>query len=239
MSVLIPPAAPADPAVDPLVARYLAVALRPGAEPAAAGEIRVRGTVRVGRTWVPLRAVATVAPRAGLVLRARVLGVRRLVEQEHGGDALRRTTSGQATEEDDGVGAARRAHTHRALAALWVPGALRPETGATWQRLDRNRLRVVAGDLDLRLRVHPHGHVLGVRTQGWGDPYGIGRSRWAEIGYEVHAWRSFGAVRVPSTATVAWFPGTTYGREIARLRLTSWEPRAALPTTVRTAPRRT
>jgi hypothetical protein len=183
--------------------------------------------VRVGPAWSPVRAVAVVAPRAGHLLRARVLGMLRVVEEQHGEAALRRTSCGRLAAEDDSVDAARRARTHRALAALWVPGVLRPETGATWERLDRTHLRVVVDDLDLRLHVDAHGHVLGVRTQGWGDPYGIGSTRWAEIGYEVRERRTFGAVCVPSTVAVGWFPGTSYGREIARLQLTSWEPREA------------
>jgi hypothetical protein len=192
--------------------------------PADAAEVRLRGVVRVGPAWLPLRVVATVAPRRGHALRARVLGAG-VVEEQRDDEAVRRTSCGRLVAEDDGVDAVRRARTHRALAALWVPGALRPETGARWKRLDRNHLRVVADDLDLRLHVHQHGHVLGVRTQGWGDPYATGRRRWAEIGYEVHEWRTFGGVCLPSTVVVGWYPGTSYGRGIARLQLTSWEPR--------------
>lgn len=215
MSVLPSPAGSSAPAagLDPLVVRHLATALRPGAVAADAAEVRVRGTVRVGPAWLPLRAVGTVAPRAGYLVRVRVLGMTHLVEE-------------QRAEDDDG-GAGRHASTLRALAALWVPGALRPETGASWERLDATHLRVTADDLDLRVHVHPHGHVLGVRTQGWGDPYRIGHPRWAEIGYEVHEWRTFGSVRVPATVAVGWYPGRPYGREIARLRLVSWEPRSA------------
>ena len=38
------------------------------------------------------------------------------------------------------VGAVRHARTHRALAVLWVPGALRSEAGATWARVDATHL---------------------------------------------------------------------------------------------------
>jgi hypothetical protein len=211
---------------DPLVARYLKTALHPGAAPAEAAEVRVRGAVRLGRAWLPLRAVDAVAPRAGYLLNARVCGVIRLVEEQRGADAVRRESLGRLVEEDDSLDAVRHARTHRALAALWVPGALRPEAGATWARDDATHLRVRVADLDLRVHVHPHGHVLGVRTQGWGDPHSTGLPRWAEIGYEVHEWRTFDSVTVPATVAVAWFPGTSHSRAIARLQLTSWEPRS-------------
>jgi hypothetical protein len=220
-----PSPAVASPALDPLVTRHLAAALHPGVVPADAAEVRLRGVVRVGPAWLPLTAVDTVAPRRGYALRARVLGMVAVTEEQHGDEAVRRTSCARLVTEDDSVDALRRARTHRALAALWVPGALRPGTGARWERLDRTHLRVVADDLDLRLHVHQHGHVLGLRTQGWGDPYVTGRPRWAEIGYEVHEWRTFGGVCIPSTVVVGWYPGTSYGREIARLQLTSWEPR--------------
>lgn len=217
----------ARPEVDPLVARHLGLALCSGVEAADAAEVRVRGLVRIGPVRLPVRAVDTVAPRAGYLLRARVLGMMRLVEEQRGDDAVRRESLGRLVEEDDSLDAVRHARTHRALAALWVPGALRPETGATWERLDATHLRVVADDLDLTVRVHPHGHVLGVRTQGWGDPHDTGLPRWAEIGYEVLQWRTFGSVTIPAAVAVGWFPGTSSEREIARLQLTSWEPRSA------------
>ena len=222
-----PSRAGASPLIDPLVTRHLETALHPGVEPADAAELRVRGVVRLGRAWLPVRAVETVAPRLGYLLRARVIGAMRLVEEQRGDVAVRRESCGRLVEEDDSLDAVRHARTHRALAALWVPGALRPEAGATWERLDGTHLRVVADDLDLRLHVHPHGHVLGVRTQGWGDPYRTGLPRWAEIGYEVREWRTFGSVCIPATVAVGWFPGTPYEQEIARLQVTSWQPRSA------------
>lgn len=231
MSVMTTPGPVASSApattVDPLVTRHLDLALHPGAEPADAARVHVRGMVRLGPAWLPFRAVDTVAPRAGYLMRARVLGMVRVVEEQRGEDAVRRESCGRVVEEDDSLDAARHARTHRALAALWVPGALRPENGASWTRLDRTHLRVVADDLDLKVHVHPHGHVLGVRTQGWGDPYGTGLPRWAEIGYDVREWRTFDSVCVPATVAVGWFPGTSYEREIARLQITSWEPRSA------------
>jgi hypothetical protein len=223
------PATPSTPssAVDALVSRHLDLALHPGAEPADAARVHIRGMVRVGPVWLPVRAADTVAPRAGYHLEARVLGVVRVEEEQRSGSAVRRGSVGRLVEEDDSIDAVRHARTHRALTALWVPGALRPETGAAWDRLDRSHLRVVADDLELRVHVHPHGHVLGVRTQGWGDPYATGLPRWAEIGYEVREWRTFDSVWIPATVAVGWFPGTSYEREIARLQITSWEPRSA------------
>jgi hypothetical protein len=225
--VSTPSPAPAPPLLDPLVARHLETALHPGVEAVDAAQVRVRGVVRLGRMWLPVRAVDVVAPRVGYLLRARVLGAMRLDEEQRGTDAVRRESLGRLVEEDDSVDAVRHARTHRALAALWVPGALRPETGASWERTDPTHVRVTVDDLDLRVHLHPHGHVLGVRTQGWGDPYATGRPRWAEIGYEVHEWRTFDSVTVPATVAVAWFPGTSHCRDIARLQLTSWEPRRA------------
>lgn len=234
------PAAPADPSVapepspeptptalDPLVARYLRHSMHPGSEPADAAEVGVRGLVRVGPAWLPLRAVDVVAPRVGYRLSATIAGVVRLTEDQHGDEVVRRESLGRLEEEDDSLDAVRHARTHRALAALWVPGALRPESGAIWEHVDDHHLRVVADDLDLRVHVHPHGHVLGMRTQGWGDPFGTGRPRWAQIGYEVREWRTIGAVCVPGTVAVAWFPGTPHEREIARIQMMSWEPRCA------------
>ena len=217
----------APPHLDPLVARYLDLALHPGAVPAEAAEVRMRGIVRVGPAWLPFRAVETVAPCAGYLLRARVLGVMRLVEEQRGGDVMCRESLGRLAEEDDSLDAVRHARTHRALAALWVPGALRPETGASWGRVDGTHLRLTVADLDLTAHVHPHGHLLGVRTLGWGDPHRTGHPRWLPIGYKVRQWRTFGSVSIPAAVAVGWFPGTSHEREIARLQLTSWRPRPA------------
>jgi hypothetical protein len=222
-----PPVVAESPHPDPLVRRLLALASTPDATPNDAAELRIRGMVRAGRAWAPVRAVDVVAPRTGYLLRARVLGLLRLVEEQRGDAATCRVALGGLVEEDDSMDARRHARTHRAVAALWVPGALRPQDGARWHRVDATHLRLAVDDLELTVHVHPQGHVLGMETLGWGHALGAGAPGWFPLGYDVYEWRTFGSVTIPATVAVSWFPGTARAREIARLQVTAWAPRTA------------
>lgn len=216
-----------DP-TDPLVRRYLDAATVPGAEPVETAGLRVRGTTRFGRTWVPFRASETVEPRRWYLRRARVAGVLRIDEGGHDGIAFRRTSVGRLVVEDDSSDAEHHALAHRALAAPRVPGALTPEAGAVWSRVDHDHLWVSAGDLELALRVGPRGDLLGVSTLGWGDPTDSGLPDWFPVGYEVRERRTFGTTTIPTAVEVGWFPESPRWSPFLRYRVVDWAPLAPL-----------
>lgn len=215
-------------AVDPLVSRYLAATTAPGAEPVEAATVRVRGVTRIGRCWLPFRSTETIAPRRWYVRRSRIAGLLRVDEGGHDGIGFRRTSIGRLVSEDDSSDAERHALVHRTLAAVRVPGCLAAGTGAVWARVDRDRLRVSAGDLELTLRVGPRGDLLGATTSGWGDPTGSGLPGWFPLGSEVRERRTFGATTVPAAVEVGWFPGSDRWSPVLRYRVVDWAPLAPL-----------
>src|SRR5213596_189276 len=57
------------------VRRYFRAAIAPGTALAASARFRTRGSIKLGRRWVPFRARQILAPRHGFVWAARAGGV--------------------------------------------------------------------------------------------------------------------------------------------------------------------
>lgn len=223
--------------VPPAVLRWFAQSLLPGAPLAPAVRLRMRGSLRLGRAWLPFRADEVLAPRQGFRWSATVAGVIRGTDRGGAGPGRMRWTLAQLVTlvDADGPDISRSAAGRAGAEAIWAPAAVLPGPGVSWSALDDRHLRVLfdVGDtpVDLHLHLDDAGRLRTFRTMRWGDPDGTGRWDWHPFGGRVTTTRLFGTSVVPATGAVGWYPDGPDARrhEFFRFRLTALTPTGRVP----------
>ena len=120
--------------LPPAVQRYLRASVAQGTPLAQAAHIRMRGSIRLGRRWLPFRAEEVLAPHAGFVWSAAVMGGIRGHDAYADGDGRMRwrlfgvVPVMSATGPNVSLSAAGRA----AAEACWVPTTLLARFGVSW-----------------------------------------------------------------------------------------------------------
>jgi hypothetical protein len=214
------PPGPAEDRFDPAevadlphpVRDFLTAAIAPGTPLATAAELRMRGSIRLGR-WVPFRAAQVLAPHAGMVWTARAAGIRGSDRYLDGrGVADWRVAGLVPVMHADGPDTDRAAAGRCAAEALWVPTALLPRHGVSWEAPgDRHVVASLSLDATpVELHLHLDVRALPVRLtfRRWGDPDETGTAGWHPFGGEVTSWARFGGVTLPSAGELGWFHGT-------------------------------
>ena len=127
------------------VRRLFRVAITPGTPLAQAARFRMRGSIKVGKRWLPFRAREVLAPHHGFVWAARAGGV--IVGSDRYADGvgamdwkflglLRVAHAG-------GPDASRSAAGRAGAEAVWVPTALLPRFGVAWTATDRHHITAI------------------------------------------------------------------------------------------------
>jgi hypothetical protein len=218
--------------LDEPVRRYLAHALRGGAEVARGVRLAMKGRIKAG-TWLPFTATQE-SDGLSFVWRARVgLGSLTLltvvdrfadgVGSTEGRLLGRRRVFGAAGE-DTSRSAAGRA----ALEAVFAPMSLLPARGVTW-RAENDEVIVATFDVpperpQVRLRIDGDGALLSASALRWGNA-GQRDFDYIPCGCEVRTEHRFGDVVVPGSVSVGWWFGTPryapfFEAEIEALSLT-------------------
>jgi hypothetical protein len=218
--------------VPPAVVRYFAQALIPGAPVVPAVRLRMRGWLRLGRAWLPLRADEVLAPRRGFRWSASVAGLVRGADSGGAGSGRMHWSLAHLLTlvDAEGPDVSRSAAGRCGAEAIWAPAAVLPDPQVVWSALDDRHVRVrfSVGDtpVDLHYGLDDHGRVETFRTVRWGDPDGTGRWGWHPFGGRVSATRIFGTSVVPATGAVGWYPDEPGARrrEFLRFRLTALTP---------------
>lgn len=194
---------------DP-VRRYLCASIAPGTPLAQSARLRMRGSVKQGRFWLPFSARQILAPRYGFVWAARVGGV--LIGSDHYMD-------GFGTMEWKLFGLIRMVHAEgpdiaRSSAgrvgaeAVWLPTAMLPRWGVTWDATDANHItasyRIDGLELELHYTLDDEGRVRSVALDRWGGPDGNGVHRFV---HELTRYSTFDGVAIPSAGRAGWFNG--------------------------------
>jgi hypothetical protein len=196
--------------------RYLAAAIAPGASLARSVRMEMEGRFRLGSEWVPLRATERLSGR-GFVWAATL---------EKGGTPLRvwdtlGPEGGKARVwlmglvpvlRADGPDVTRSDAGRLAAEMIWLPTALLPGTGVTWEAVDTETIRArieVAGEvLMLHLRVDGSGDLTALWLERWGDLGRSGDFAPLTFGGDVAESAGFGGLRVPTRITAGWSYGT-------------------------------
>ena len=135
----------------------LQASIAAGTPLARSARLGMRGAVKLGRWWIPFRARQVSAPQHGLVWTARAGGVgfTGLDGYAGGQGAMQWTLLGLlGCSHAQGPDISRSAAGRVAAEAVWVPTALLPRFGVTWQAADAHRLTASWPLDDFELEVH-------------------------------------------------------------------------------------
>ena len=174
----------------------------------------MRGSIKLGKRWLPFRARETLTPHDGFVWTGRVAGaiagsdslndgvgsldwkLLGLVHVAHAdGPDITRSSAGRAAGE-----------------AIWVPTTLLPSFGVIWTAVDDThataRFSVRDVDVELQFTFDEEGRIASVVFDRWGDPRQDGRFANHAFGIDVTEHATYDAVTIPSAGRVGWFFGT-------------------------------
>jgi hypothetical protein len=208
--------------------RYLKQAIAPGAPVATSARLRMQGTIRLGKRWLPFRARESLTPHEGFVWAARVAGViagsDSLIDGE--GRLDWKLLGVVHVAQAEGPDVTRSDRGRAAGEAIWVPTTLLPRFGVEWAAVDEMHATAhfsVGGlDVELHLTLDEEARVVSVVFDRWGDPRQDGRFANHAFGMQVTAHSTFDGVTIPSAGRVGWFFGTDRwrGGEFFRYRIT-------------------
>jgi hypothetical protein len=193
--------------------RWLTHAIAPGIPLWQSVELSIRGQIRIG-AWRPFTARQVLAPPRGFIWAAHarffglpVVGFDRL---SSGSGQMRWRLGGlipvmSATGPDVTRSAAGRLAGEMALVPTTFPAA-RWTPGSDGDRVVVTR-EINGQDENAELHVGPHGTLLGVLMQRWGNPNGAPFGRYP-FGVAIEAEQTFAGVTIGSVLHAGWWWGT-------------------------------
>ena len=198
---------------DP-VRRYLRGSISPGTPMAQSARFRMRGSVKLGRAWLPFRARQILAPLHGFVWAARVAGI--LAGSDSYGDgsgAMEWRLLGLVrVMRAEGPAVSRSSAGRAGAEAVWVPTAMLPRFGVRWTAPDPHHVtasyRVDDTDLELRYTLDEDARVRSITLERWGDPNGTGRWGLHRFEHRMTRYSTFDGVTIPSAGRAAWLVGS-------------------------------
>ena len=196
------------------VRRYLRAAIAVGTPLASSARLVQRGSIKLGKRWLPFRARQVLAPHHGSVWAARVAGVMTGSDQYADGEGrMRWKLLGLIpVMRADGPDTSRSAAGRFGGEAMWVPTTLLPRFGVTWTAESDThitaRFSVDEVGLALRITIAGDGLMRTLEFDRWGDADNSGTSRLHPFGLDVTACGTFGGVTIPRAGHGGWFHGT-------------------------------
>ena len=197
---------------DP-VRRYLVASIAPGTALATSARFRMRGSIKLGKRWVPFRAREVLAPHHGFAWSARagvIVGSDRYAD---GHGAMNWKVFGvvrvvRAEGPDVSLSAAGRA----AAEAVWVPTALLPRFGVVWTATGPHHItasyRLDEVGIELHYMLGDDARARSVVFERWGDPDNTGTWGHHPFGFEATGYSTFDGVTIPNAGRAGWFYGT-------------------------------
>jgi hypothetical protein len=194
------------------VRRYLRTSIPDGTPLARSARLTMRGSIKLGRRWFRFRAREILTPHLGFVWAARTAGVitgtDRLVE---GRGAMDWRLAGVIpVVRAQGPDVTRSAAGRIAGEAVWIPTAMLPRFGVTWDALDDHHATAGREADGIGLEIHylfdDDATVRAVWLDRWGD-HGTGFGL-ATFGHETVRTATLGGVTIPSAGRAGWFYGT-------------------------------
>jgi hypothetical protein len=203
--------------------RWFLRALPPGAELRTVAEIEMEGELGLGTLddprYLPMRARQILAPPHGFVWIPRMgrFPMRISGSDGHAPDGawtrfwlLGLVPVARAADTPDLVRSA--AARGIAEAALWLPAALLPGEGVTWDAMDDRHARVTlrhgADSYPVELEIAEDGRLLSVRMMRWSDANPERVFRWQPFGGTVTGWGSFGGITIAAAVEAGNHFGT-------------------------------
>lgn len=194
---------------DP-VRRYFHASIASGTPLARSARLRMRGSIKQGRWWLPFRAEQMVAPLHGFVWAARVAGV--LVGSDRyaaGAGVMEWTLLGLVrVVRAEGPDIAHSSAGRAGAEAVWVPTAMLPRFGVTWSATDAHHIianyRLDAFEIELRHTLDDQARVRSVALDRWG---GHERQGYHRFVHDLTSYSTFDGVTIPSAGHAGWADG--------------------------------
>jgi uncharacterized protein DUF6544 len=202
-----------DDLPDP-VRRYLQGSIEPGTPLARSARLRMKGSVKLGRTWLPFRAHQIIAPLHGFVWAARVAGVLVGSDRYAGGTGAMewRLLGLIRLIHAEGPDMSRSSAGRAGAEAVWVPTAMLPRFGVTGSSTDAHHAtashRLDVNELELLYTLDDDARVRSIALDRWGDPNGNGTWGLHRFEHQLTRYSTFDGVTIPSAGRAAWFIGT-------------------------------
>lgn len=192
--------------------RYLRTSIPDGTPLARSVRLTMRGSIKLGRRWFRFRARELLTPHLGFVWAARTAGIitgtDRLVDGH--GEMDWRLAGVIPVVRAEGPDVTRSAAGRIAGEAVWIPTAMLPRFGVTWDALDDHHATASRGSSDTGVEIHylfeDDARVRAVWLDRWGDQ-GTGFGL-ATFGHETVRTATFDGVTIPSAGRAGWFYGT-------------------------------
>jgi hypothetical protein len=196
------------------VARYLRAAIAPGTPLVPTARLTMRGAIKLGKRWLPLRARQVLAPHGDSVWSARVAGI------VSGAD---RYADGSGTMQwklfglipivrAGGPDVSRSSAGRFGSEAMWVPTSLLPRFGVTWTVEDDTSIKATFSkdglDIALHLELEGNGLMRSMHLDRWGDATNSGKFGLAPFGVDVTDHGTFDGLTIPRAGRGGWFHGT-------------------------------
>lgn len=201
------------------VQRYFLHAIAPGTRLAAAVNLKMSGSFRMAqdKPWIPMHAQEIIAALKGFVWKpiigkglftfagadyyANQSGRMRFflwglipIVNAHNSD-INRSSIGRFVAE-----------------LIWLPSALLPQNGVTWQAIDDNTiqasLKVDGEPVTLTMIIDAAGKLLKLSLLRWGEYTEDGHFDYIPFGGEIAGEKTFGGWTIPYQMSVGWWFGT-------------------------------
>ncbi|HEY9668758.1 MAG TPA: DUF6544 family protein [Coleofasciculaceae cyanobacterium] len=206
-------------ALPPPARRYFLHAIAPGTPLASSVHLKMRGTFRLKEDaeWMQMQAEEIIAVLKGFVWKATIQqGFFKMVGADSYANQslyMRFSLWGiiplvNAKSPD----IAKSAIARLALESIWLPSALLPQHGVSWEMVDDSRvkasLKIDGEPITLTLVVDTEGRLLEVSMLRWSDQAERGVFSYIPCGGTVQAEQTFGGFTIPSQMSAGYWFGT-------------------------------
>ena len=206
------------------VQRYFRHAIAPNTPLAHTVDLTMTGSFKMGKNWVPMRATERLSAR-GFVWKA---AIGQGLMKFFGSDSYYQGRGQMhfalwnlfTVANDSSPDIARSAIGRLAGELIWLPSALLPQRGVTWEAIANNTIRasfsIDEEPISMTLTIDSDGRVLSTSYLRWGDQMPDRNHTYIPFGGDMVAERTFGGFRIPSQSHIGWWYGSNQYAEFFR-----------------------
>lgn len=222
--------------LDVPVRRHLSRAIGLGAPVVQGGRLSMRGSIKLGRRWLPFSARQVLNRHVGFIWAARVGWVITGFDQYLNGiGEMRWKLGGLLTvAHAEGTDTSRSAAGRGGAEAIWLPTAMLPRHGVHWSTKDDTHItahhQIDGIPTDVHLTLDHNGSIQSLVFDRWGDPDQSGQWAWHPFGGVITEQRTFDRLTIPSRGRLGWHFGTDRwpDGEFFRYQITDLRPVPAI-----------
>jgi hypothetical protein len=200
------------------VQRYFLRAIKPGTPLASSVSLKMSGLIRLGTNWHPFTAAQVIGQQRGFVWKADTrMGQTRLQGADYYSNGVGRMRfvlfNLLPVVDTSSADVAQSARGRLAGEHVWLPSALLPQHGVTWEVQDDEHISATlplnGTPINLMLTIDAHGSVCELILQRWHSE----QRAYVPFGLTARRERTFGGYTIPSQLQAGWWYGTSRYQE--------------------------